>query len=68
MTLEHFKRLELLKTFHNHICKEQSKDSFYNDFVLQSRINILGLFWVQSKRKSGQKKLRKNLKPWAGKF
>ena len=46
MTLEHFKRLELLKTFHNHICKEQSKDSFYSEFVLQSIIKMFGPFGV----------------------
>ena len=33
-------------TLHNHICKEQSKDSFYIDFVLQSIIKMLALFWV----------------------
>ena len=44
MTLEHFKRLELLKTFHNHICKEQSKDSFCSDFVLRSIIKMFEPF------------------------
>ena len=33
-------------TLHNHICKEQSKDSFYSEFVLQSIIKILALIWV----------------------
>ena len=27
-------------------CKEQSKDSFYNEFVLESIINLLRHFWV----------------------
>ena len=31
---------------HNHICKEQSKDSFYIDFVLQSITNMFAPFWV----------------------
>jgi len=31
---------------HNHICKEQSKDSFYCEFVLQSIINMFAPFWV----------------------
>ena len=30
----------------NQICKEQSKDSFYIDFVLQSIIKMFALFWV----------------------
>ena len=33
-------------TIHNHICKEQGKDSFYIDFVLQSIIKMFALFWV----------------------
>jgi len=31
-------------TLHNHICKEQSKDSFYSEFVLQSIIKMFGPF------------------------
>ena len=46
MTLEHYKRPELLKTFHNQICKEHGKDSFCSDFVLQSIITKIALFWV----------------------
>ena len=42
-------------TLHNNIYKEQGKDSFYSEFVFQSIINMLRHFWVQSKRKSGQK-------------
>ena len=33
-------------TIRNNICKEQSKDSFYSDFVLESIINMFALFWV----------------------
>jgi len=29
-------------TLQNQICKEQGKDSFYSDFVLQSIIKIVG--------------------------
>ena len=33
-------------TIYSHICKEQSRDWFYSDFVLQSIITIFALFWV----------------------
>jgi len=33
-------------TLYNHIWKEQSKDSFYSEFVLQSIITMFGPFWV----------------------
>ena len=33
-------------TLHNHIYKEQGKDWFSSDFVLQSIITMLALFWV----------------------
>ena len=42
-------------TLHNNIYKEQGKDSFYSEFMFQSIINMLRHFWVQRKRKSGQK-------------
>ena len=42
-------------TLHNNIYKELGKDSFCSEFVFQSIINMLRHFWVQSKRKSGQK-------------
>ena len=29
-------------TIHNNICKEQGKDSFYSEFVLQSIIKLVG--------------------------
>ena len=35
-----------VRHLHNHICKEQSKDSFYSEFVLQSIINMFGPFGV----------------------
>ena len=33
-------------TFHSHICKEQGKDWFYSNFVLQSIIKMFTLNWV----------------------
>jgi hypothetical protein len=33
-------------TSHNHICKEQSKDPFYSDFMLQSINKIFASFWT----------------------
>ena len=42
-------------TLHNNIYKEQGKDPFYSEFVFQSIINMLRHFWIQSKRKWGQK-------------
>jgi len=33
-------------TLHNHICKEQGKDWFYSNFVLQSIIKMFTLNWV----------------------
>jgi len=33
-------------TFHNLICKEQGKDWFYSNFVLQSIIKMFTLNWI----------------------
>ena len=30
----------------NHICKKQSKDPFYREFILRSIITVFALFWV----------------------
>ena len=36
----------VLSDTHRHIYKEKVKDSFYNEFVSQSIINMFASFWV----------------------